>query len=520
MRRRSAAPRTEPIRALLAAVAVAAAAMIAGASLAQYGPVEPIDSSVRMLRDGLGSRNDGIQHAAMVSLRELRDPALRPMLERLLKSDDWTMRVDSLLGLAELSDDGLVDLEALLALPGEDDREEATRAAITLRMLDQARIERLLAADDLAAPQRVLLATELRRLGGQPDQAMLVRLAQSRTPEIAGIATALLVDSAASDAADLVASLKTMLGTLPARSRAAAVAQVAEACLASRAERAAPLVAELIALPEITGDARMRALGSLLVLAPETAYPVFAASVEADRSQTSLVRHALVLLTAGVRAPKGEWTRLRNGDALLETLADSGELLGASSDLEAYEKIIALGHRTSLLAALEGARRLGESSERALGVASLRALVREGKALGPLLEPSVRAIARLAAIAPEELRPSLAGTIESRDVHDALLLALMGAGTPAAAEVAASAQGRSSRLGEALIVVLRARTSPTIRPDELQLLATVAGGGSGADPAVRTQAAWLWARHAAKAPEVIEAVIGGAPAGSTEGSGG
>jgi hypothetical protein len=517
MRRSAAATRIDRARALLAATALAAA--ISGASLAQYGPVEPIDSSVRMLRDGLGSRNDGIQHAAMVALRELRDPALRPMLERLLKSDDWTMRVDSLLGLAELSEDGLVDLDALLALPGEDDREEATRAAITLRMLDVARIERLLATDDLPAPQRLLLATELRRLGGQPDPAMLARLAQSRTPEIAGIATALLADAGSPDAAELLTSLKSMLGALPARSRAAAVAQVAEATLACRAERAAPLVAALIALPEIAGDARMRAIGSLLVLDPKVAYPVFASSVDADRAQTALVRHALVLLTAGVRAPKEEWTRLRNGDALLETLADSGELLGASSDLEAYEKIVALGHRTSLLAALEGARRLGDSSERALGIACLRALVREGKALGPLLEPSVRAIARLAAIAPDELRASLDSTTESRDVHDALLLALMGAGTPAAAEVAASAQGRSSRLGEALIVVLRARTAASIRPDELQLLATVAGGGSGADPAVRTQAAWLWARHAAKAPQVIEAVLGGTPADATGESG-
>lgn len=501
---------------MLAAVAVALGAeQIAHG---QYGPVDPLDSSIRMLREGLASRNDGVQHAAMVALRELRDPTLRPLFERMLRSDDWSMRVDSLLGLAELSPDGLVDVDALMALPGEDDREEALRASILLKMLDRARAERLIASDDLPTPLRTMLATEVKRLGGTPDPALLGRLAQSRTPEISGVATALLVDAQAPDSEALVTALRTMLGSLPPRSRASAVAQIAEASVASDARRAAPLVAELIALPDVGGDARMRALGSLLVLAPETAYPVFAASVDADRSQPSLVRHALVLVTSGARAPKDEWARLRNGDPLLETLADSGVLLASSSDLEAYEKIIALGHRTSLLAALEGARRLGDSSERALGTACLRAVSKDGRGLGPLLEPCVRAIARLAAIAPEELRTPLANASENREIQDVLLLALMGAGTPEAASVATSAQGKASRLGEALIVVLRARTSDAIRPDELQLLATVAGGGSGADPAIRTQAAWLWARHAAKLEPVLGAIEPGAtPPGAPAG---
>ena len=69
---------------------------------AQYGPVDPFESAVRVLRDGVQSRNDGLQHAAMVALRELRDPATRPLLERLLRSDDWSLRVDSVLGLAEI----------------------------------------------------------------------------------------------------------------------------------------------------------------------------------------------------------------------------------------------------------------------------------------------------------------------------------------------------------------------------------------------------------------------------------
>jgi hypothetical protein len=281
------------------------------------------------------------------------------------------------------------------------------------------------------------------------------------------------------------------------------VAQSAEGSSANNLKGAAPFIASLIELPDVADDARLRALGSLLVLAPEVAYPVLAARLERDRSQTSLMRFAAVLLASGVRAPKTEWDRLRNGDALIEALADAGTAIGESRDQDAYAQLLALKHRVALRAATEGSLRLGDSAERALGLAAAKYLVEERRAAAPLIESLTRAIARLAQVAPTELAALLASVEDDRALQETFILALASAGTREAAEVAAAARGKSSRSGEAMIAVLGARHVDNASEDVLRELATVAGGGTGVSPVIRTQAAWLWLRHAKRTDDAI-----------------
>lgn len=473
---------------------------------AQYGPVDPYDSSVRILREGVQSKNDGVQHASMVALRELRDPAIASLFEKLLRGDDWSLRVDSVLGLAEIDPTRKVNPELIAALPREADRELAISAVLALELADQDRVRTMMSWDDIAASQRVLLAGELRRLGGEPDRAELLKLLDSKTPEVAGLALAILLDLGAPEADAATERVRALVAELPPRSRSAAVAQIADACSIDGLKRAAPFVASLLALPDIAGDAKSRALGSLLVLDAETGYPVLANAVAADRSQVALMRHAAILLASGARAPASEWNRLRNGDALIETIADAGTLLAASDDAEAYRKLVGLKHRITLRAALEGARRLGPSADRALGIECLKLFESDQRSLGQLLEPVMRSLARLAVVAPEELRPALERATASTDAQEPLLLVLAAAGTPEAAGVASTAQGKTSRLGDAFITVIRARTSADIAPEEQQILGNIAGGAVPVDPAVRVQAAWLFLRHAGRLAGAIDAI--------------
>ena len=476
----------------------------------QYGPVDPAESTLHMLREGINSSSDGVQHAAMVALRELRDPALEPLFERLLKSDDWSLRVDSLLGLAELDPSRKANIKLIQALPGEADRESAISATIGLELLDLASANAMLAWDEVPTSARVLLAGESRRLGGTPDAAMLIKLSQSNSPEIAGIAAAILLDIGAPEAAAAAQRVRDAIAALPPRARGAAVAQIAQACSINGLKGAADMVVTLLELPEITSDSQMRALGSLLVLAPQSAYPNFTKAVERDRSQLGLLRYAAVLLASGARAPDAVWASLRNGEELLETICDAGVLLAASNDEAAMAKLVRLRHRITMVAALEGARRLGASADRALGIECLRLLITDRKNLGPITEPVLRAIARLAIVAPDELRSALNSEAADQPIDiessQALLLALLTAGTRDASTVARESRGRASRFGEAIICVANARTATTLDDADVQMLAMIAGGGAGVGPDIRTQAAWLWTRYAGKAAEVTDAL--------------
>jgi hypothetical protein len=499
----------------LGLLSLGACGAVASPAWAQYGPVDPYDSSLRVLRETLQSPNDGQQHAAMLALRELRDPASRTLLERMLHSDDWSLRVDSVLGLAELNEGQLIDPTMIESLPRPSDREVALSAALALELVDAQRLEAVLAWPDLLSAQRVVLLARQRRQGGTPAADALMPLLDSKTPEVAGLALAILLDLGRSNADEAGAEprIREMIAALPPRTRSAAVAQIAEAASAERLAGAAPFIASLIALPEVAGDAKARALGSLLVLSPDHGYPVFAAEVEADRSQLALLRQAAILLASGVRAPETEWKRVRNGDPLLETIADAGVLLAQSDDAGAFGKLVGLRHRVAMRAALEGARRLGPSSERALGLACVAFLEEAPRDLAPALaEPTMRALARLAVVAPEELEQPLVRAAESRERQDALLLVLAAAGSPEAARVASTARGRATRLGESLIALLRARSTDSVAAEELQLLGQIAGGAVAVDPAIRTQAAWLWLRHSNRTVNAVDALFPAAAA--------
>jgi hypothetical protein len=61
-----------------------------------------------------------------------------------------------------------------------------------------------------------------------------------------------------------------------------------------------------------------------------------------------------------------------------------------------------------------------------------------------------------------------------------------------------------------MISVLAARHADTLSSVDLDLLATVASGGTGASAAIRTQAAWLWLRHAKRTTSAIDTLLGAA----------
>lgn len=479
----------------------------AGAS--DYDKVDAYATVLRMLRDGVLSDNEGKQHASMMALRQLRDPSVAPLFAKLVESDRWALRVDSVLGLAELSADGRIDLTKVEQLPGERDRDAAISAILALRLADAAQVKSMLAWSDLPSSSRALLAGELRRLGESPDPTMLSRLAGSKTPEIAGFAACMLLDMKAdgTEAVALSTKARELIASAPPATRSSAVAQVAEASAASSLRGAAPFIATLIALPDLSEESRMRALGSLLTLAPAEAYPELAKSVAADRSNTALLRYAAILLASGARAPAAEWDRLRNGDEALEGIANAGAALSTpGNDATAYRTLVGLERRVVLRAALDGARRIGPTAQRALGLACLELVMKPGPTPPQLSETLLSSLFDLAELAPDELRSSLSTTDLDSATSDAFLMALVNAGSPAAADVARTVRGKASRLGEGQIAVLLARNSDKLSQAELDELVRVAGGAVNVSYAVRLQAAWLWLRHAGRTGDAIAAI--------------
>lgn len=498
------------------ACALQASAPPAQAPLQGYDSIDAYATAMRPLKTALASPNESVQHSAMAALRQLRDPALAPLLERLRSAERWTLRVDSVLGLGEISAERRVSLSFIEQLPGERDREAAIGAAVGLGLADAAQLRTMLEWVDLPPAQKALIATKLREKGAIADPAALKRLAESKSPQVAALATAILIDQKAPDAGALSARVRDQISALPPNLRSSAVAEIGEACVQGGLKGAADFVAMLAALPSLNDDGRVRVLGALLILAPEKAYPILARNIAAETSAGRLLPYAALLLASGARAPAAEWDRFKGQSELLDAIGGVGRSITEGSDAGAYARLVALENRVLLRAALDGAKRLGESHERALGRECLAFVLKPGPTPPALSETLLVALCRLAELSPEDLRAPLADAELDQPTRDAFLIALLNAGTREAAAVAATAKGKASRLGEGNIAVLTARHASALAPDDLETLMRVAGGASNAPAPVRIQAAWLWTRHAGKADAAIEELSAAVRNGSSE----
>jgi len=250
----------------------------------------------------------------------------------------------------------------------------------------------------------------------------------------------------------------------------------------------------------------MRGLGSLLTLSPTHAYPLLQAGIKADPSQGSLMRHVAVLIASGARPPADVWGAFDNSDSMMLEIIAAGKALSAGDEKTAYGALVGLERRVLLRAALDGARRIGPSAERELALACLALVLKPGPTPPQLSETLLLALFRLASMAPEELRAPLATEGLDEPTREAMLMALLNAGTKEAADVASTMKGKVSRLGEGQIAVLRARNAATLTPAELEELMLVAGGAVKVAMPVRQQAAWLWMKHANRSADATAAL--------------
>lgn len=83
----------------------------------------------------------------------------------------------------------------------------------------------------------------------------------------------------------------------------------------------------------------------------------------ADAGQSQLVRFGMLLLTHAKTIPAGSFKPIRNGDRLLERMADAGEAIAAKSDYrDALLALIELGHLRTAAWAMDEAEQLPPAS--------------------------------------------------------------------------------------------------------------------------------------------------------------
>lgn len=491
-------------------------ALLCAASLAaQYEPTSAWDATVRELRSATSSQRDGSHHARLVALRGLADPALAPFFEALVEGDHWSIQVDGLLGLAEVSVPRAARIDLIERLSGEENRSSAIRAALLLRLLDAATLETLLGWDDLGPADRALLAAELIRIGQQPvSEEILRKLAESRNEEVAGLG-AFLLQQAFRDgsAADNFAS---KVDAMPADRRSVLLGILAALYVRYEVRPGIDFLVRQLGRPD-AGTSPEACLAMLAAILPEDSdagYRLWREAVARETSAAQILRLAALLLTSEVSLPPEAGKPLRDStvgdEGLKAKYANAIEAIAAGADpAAALETLVATRHRPSVAAAIEASRRLSTSERPRVLVAVADLVNRDSRADLPpgISDLAVEAFSRMVAADPAEAERRLLAAEPDQPLQDLFLYGLFTSGTPEAAAIAAKARGKASRTGESLALLLVARHAKSLPETDLKQLALIAAGGGRIEEPLETQAAWLFAKHSGRGPEAIAAAI-------------
>lgn len=493
-------------------------AVVFGASAsAQYARPEPWDAAVREIRSASRFSADGSHHLLLVALRQLRDPSLRPFFQSLVQGEHWSIQVDGMLGLAELSSTQRVDPFLLSQLKGEEDRATAIAAALRLGMIGAEEATTMLTWEDLSPRDQVLLHAEILRRGGPIDAARLGRLAAHRNDHVAALASFILAGSGSGGDAAL-AAFRQRFAALPERERNALLASVVPIVSDFNLAASAPFLAEVVADATLPADIRNATIAALLRVAPQRGYEAWRAAVAGDSSQANRVRLALVLLAVETILPKEPAAPLRRNaeplDPLLGRLADALDAIASGGDAApVLRDLVSTRHRPSMSAVMDAATRLDARTRTSvlLAYADLLALPARRELSPAAIELCLAALAELATLDPSAVGARLAlladGSERDEELQNFLMLALAAANTPEAAAVAAANRERLGRRAASIALVLMARHNVGIDPNTIRELGVIASGGGRVDRPYQIQAAWLFAKYSGKGDQAIAAAL-------------
>jgi hypothetical protein len=499
--------------ALLAALGVSTSSRLAAASdpwqstpPSPYGPVDPIEASTRQIRDAVNYRPDGGHHVLLTSLRQLRDPSLRPLFQSLVQAPHWTLQLDGILGLAELSN-GSIEPFLLEQIADLRERAAGIRAAISLDLVGVDETTAMLQWKGLTPEDRLtILSTRVRRGGDAPIEE-LRGLVDHENPDVAVVAALLLADRL--DEAWHLDRVLERLDRLGPESRNRAIVTFAQEAERLRSPEAATILGQLAVDEGSDRSASLACLASLLAIDELAGMDLWKDLFARETTGSGRLRAALLLLASEIRLQPETLAMLDGQGAVLESLAAAGRAIEAGTGQgEALRAVLEGGHRLSVAWAMTAL--LDQDPE--VAVPFYGQVIEDliANRLDPSMLPvAIEATTRLATLDPDRLAPMLEkSAVGNEAILEALLVGILAAeDRQAAARLGRLVLGKASRRCDSLALLCIARTDEPLSRDELELLGIAASGGGRLDPALQVQAAWIFLRKSGRIDQALAGVF-------------
>jgi len=457
-----------------------------------------VTSALRVMHQSLTPQRDNSHLNRLAALRSLRDPALRPIFADLVEHEHWPIQVHGVLGLAELSDNG-IDAALIMQLDPAA-REQALLVGFAMDAVTSSTIETLLQHESLEPHlQTLLLRTAVKR-GMDVDVAALHAALKSDDPRAVGTAAVLL---AARGDAEAFGTLDRRLMTWePARQLDATFAS-----LSTLSEHASPAgvqwIQDLLEADTRPGPRRF-ALLTLLQTDPAAADTRWMQAWTAAARHRDRVDLALLRLMAQAPFPPNIHAVLKD-DALLLHIAQAGSAVTApdSGDPASLVSLVDTGHGRSIEWLLDHAAALPPS----LVQPALERLIEQvpgtGQSRANTADRGLRAAQLLHGMAPQRMRQLLADAPDDGPRQQALLMAALQLSDRQLKTVAESIRQIGLNTADAMTLLLRARWAEHLSDQDMNRLSLAVDGSRLSEP-LRAQAAWLMLKHSGHIADVMQ----------------
>lgn len=476
---------------------------IGSSSSAQnYVETDPFDASIAALQKGLRPNAAGNHHAVLLSLRQLRDPNMKPIYQRLLGSRDSALQIDGLLALAEIEEGPINPF--LLKKFAPRDRMLAILAAIDLELLDIRSIKSILDFENLLPVETLNLMVHGRNLGIPLDQKRLLALSGSSESATRAVAAILLAEMGERT------PLEKLIAEFPGYEtgqREQVAAAVADLSSRSPLPKGVPLFELFWEDSMLSRGTRLATIDAALASKSPAGQALWIKAGREARSSGDRMRLGVMGLEHGIMLT--DWDAFRDERAFTRLIADSGEARNTDTDMQTAAVAMVAGKSAILVqGALAVARDAPSKQAFEIRKAILEMAIVKPESRGV----GMRVITEIADQHPAELRSILSVLEDPSDpgLAEMAIMGLLNCESNEAYKAGWTFRDHPDRRVRSLALLLKARGDDPLDEEELEELGALASGAGGVDPTIRAMAAWIWLDRTDNRERAVTRIVGDA----------
>ncbi|NOG54343.1 MAG: hypothetical protein HND57_08445 [Planctomycetes bacterium] len=486
---------------------------VAGPLAATAEAEDEFDQAVRLMGRVAVATSGGEHHYFIRGLRQLKDPALATLFGALAQSENRTIRINGLLGLAEVTDPPRLDMTRVSRIDAIRDRAEVMYEAMQLDLAEANELRQVLEWSDVDETTLISTMTVLVHLGNNiPIERTRELMEHSDSAGVRVWATLLLshLNEVTMPASDIVA----ILDELPPSLKRRTVTTILGALYQYPFSGAAPWCAELLNLEPGWPGAKFQIIATLLKLDPMAGVKVWEQAYAEAGGLSDQLRLILVRLDAAptIGSPQ-DWQAAADSDTeLVAALGQLGQALtGRASVPQAAVRLIGLHHIPSTQWLFQYASDEDTTADVATPIlaAMIEDTLEDGNSLNERLEIAWRAADVLLGLDSDRVVQirQRATKQQRRLTEEAILLGSLWTVNPEAlALIEEVDQWPSTRAGS-LALLLEARYADQLDADDLSRLSLVFRGAGSVSPGYEIQAAWLYIKHTGREREAMALIL-------------